>query len=70
MMLMTMRLYSKALIGLPPGVHNDDDDGNDDSINDDDDDDETLFKGINWTPTRRAQWERGVRTLNGHLVTK
>ena len=48
----------------------DDDDDNDDDDNDDDDASPILFKSINWTPTRRAQWERGVRTLNGHLVTK
>ena len=52
-MTMMTRIYSKALIGLPLGVHNDDDD--DDDGNDDDDASPILFKGINWTPTRRAQ---------------
>ena len=53
-------------------MHNYDDDNSDDDNYDDDndDDDESQFTAINWTPTRRAQWERGVRTLNGHLVTK
>ena len=59
--MMVLRVYSKALIGLPLGVHNDDDDGNNetnDSVYDDIDNDdgvESLFKSINWTPTRRAQ---------------